>query len=132
MKLLSYAVPLAILLLSFLYNTNPFIVRIEAQQAYARLDATRFRWNDSLTHEAENKALDMANRQQNNSLLKNGNTIEFRFAGATSGPEAIQHFLAMKEVEIMYTPVKIGIGYAKCEAGKKASYTCIIVIPCRR
>jgi hypothetical protein len=127
MKLLSYAVPLLILLLSFFYNTNPFIVSMEARQAFLNLDTTRFRWNDSLTREAESRALNMANRLQNNSVLKNGTTLEFRLVGAASCAEAIQQFLAMKEVENLGTPVHIGMGYARSDAGKNATYTCIMV-----
>jgi hypothetical protein len=68
MKLVTYAVPVLILLLSFFYNTNPFIVKEEAQQAYEYLHATLpanqsvLRWNDTLARVAEAKALDMARR----------------------------------------------------------------------
>ena len=128
MKLLSYAVPVLILLLSFFYNTNPFIVKEEARQAYRYLEPARYRWNDSLTNEAENKALDMAHKQQNNSILKNEKTIEFRFAGASNGQEAIQQFLASKDVPSFASQLDIGIGYVKCDIGKKTSYTCIVIV----
>jgi hypothetical protein len=128
MKLLSYAVPVLILLLSFFYNTNPFIVKEEARQAYRYLDQARYRWNDSLMKEAENKALDMAHKQQNNSILKNENTVEFRFAGAVSGQEAIQQLLTSKDIPNFKTLADIGIGYAKCDIGKKTSYTCIVIV----
>jgi uncharacterized protein YkwD len=84
MKFISYLVPALILLLSFFYNTNPFLVKEEAQQAYqllngirsnpekyykklhlnARLPITKtaLRWNDTLAKIAETKALDMAKR----------------------------------------------------------------------
>ena len=84
MKVISYMVPAVMLLLSFLYNNNPFIVKEEAQQAFQLLNAVRtnpekyfkdlhlnaklritktsLRWNDTLAKVAEAKALDMAKR----------------------------------------------------------------------
>ncbi|WP_205513345.1 CAP domain-containing protein [Longitalea arenae] len=84
MKAISYMVPVVMLLLSFLYNNNPFIVKEEAQQAFQLLNAIRnnpakyyrelhldaklpvtktpLRWNDTLARVAEAKAMDMAKR----------------------------------------------------------------------
>lgn len=84
MKIISYMVPCLILLLSFFYNSNPFLVKEEAQQAYLllnkirsnpekyykeynlnaklRITKTALRWNDTLAKIAEAKALDMAKR----------------------------------------------------------------------
>jgi uncharacterized protein YkwD len=84
MKVISYMVPLAMLLLSFLYNNNPFIVKEEAQQAFQLINTIRsdpekyyqelhlnsklhitkklLRWNDTLARVAEAKAMDMAKR----------------------------------------------------------------------
>jgi uncharacterized protein YkwD len=84
MKVISYMVPVVMLLLSFLYNNNPFIVKEEAQTAYQLLNAIRnnpekyykelhlssklkitktaLHWNDTLARVAEAKALDMAKR----------------------------------------------------------------------
>ena len=77
-------VPAVMLLLSFIYNNNPFIVKEEAQQAFQLLNAVRtnpekyfkdlhlnaklrisktaLHWNDTLAKVAEAKALDMAKR----------------------------------------------------------------------
>jgi uncharacterized protein YkwD len=84
MKAVSYMVPVIMLLLSFLYNNNPFVVKEEAQQAFQLINAIRsnpekyykelhlnsklritktpLRWNDTLAKVAEAKALDMAKR----------------------------------------------------------------------
>jgi uncharacterized protein YkwD len=84
MKAVSYMVPVIMLLLSFLYNNNPFVVKEEAQQAFQLLNTIRsnpekyykelhlnsklkitkapLRWNDTLARVAEAKALDMAKR----------------------------------------------------------------------
>jgi len=84
MKLISYMVPVLILLLSFFYNNNPFVVKEEAKQAFTLLNAVRsnpenyyktlrlnaklpitkkpLRWNDTLAKVAETRALDMARR----------------------------------------------------------------------
>jgi len=84
MKAVSYMVPVVMLLLSFLYNNNPFVVKEEAQQAFQLLNTIRsnpekyykelhlsskltitkapLRWNDTLARVAEAKALDMAKR----------------------------------------------------------------------
>ena len=84
MKAVSYMVPVVMLLLSFLYNNNPFVVKEEAQQAFQLLNTIRknpdkyykelhlnsklhitqapLRWNDTLAKVAEAKALDMAKR----------------------------------------------------------------------
>jgi len=77
-------VPVVMLLLSFLYNNNPFVVKEEAQQAFQLMNTIRsnpqkyykdlhlnsklritqapLRWNDTLAKVAEAKALDMAKR----------------------------------------------------------------------
>lgn len=84
MKVISYMVPVAMLLLSFLYNNNPFILKDEAQQAFQLINTIRsdpekyyqelqlngklpitknpLRWNDTLARVAEAKAMDMAKR----------------------------------------------------------------------
>jgi uncharacterized protein YkwD len=84
MKIISYMVPALVLLLSFFYNNNPFVVKEEAQQAYEYLNTirsnpenyyktlhlngslsitrTHLRWNDTLAKVAEAKAMDMARR----------------------------------------------------------------------
>src|SRR4051812_19170827 len=84
MKAVSYMVPVVMLLLSFLYNNNPFLIKEEAQQAFQLLNTIRsnpekysrelhltsklnitkapLRWNDTLAKVAEAKALDMARR----------------------------------------------------------------------
>jgi uncharacterized protein YkwD len=84
MKAVSYMVPVVMLLLSFLYNNNPFLVKEEGQQAFQLLNTIRsnpekyykelhlnsklkitkapLRWNDTLARVAEAKALDMAKR----------------------------------------------------------------------
>jgi uncharacterized protein YkwD len=84
MKIISYLVPALVLLLSFFYNNNPFVVKEEAQQAYDYLNIirnnpekyykalhlngslpitkTNLRWNDTLAKVAEAKAMDMARR----------------------------------------------------------------------
>ena len=77
-------VPALVLLLSFFYNNNPFVVKEEAQQAYEYLNTirnnpenyykalhlngslpitkTNLHWNDTLAKVAEAKAMDMARR----------------------------------------------------------------------
>jgi hypothetical protein len=125
MKLLSYAVPVLILLLSFFYNTNPFIVKEEARQVYRYLDTVRFHWNDSLAREAEAKALDMARRQQNRQPFIDRNYFEYFTVGAVSGREAMQNL--MTDFPAFTSPVNIGIGYVKCDIGKHRSYTCILI-----
>ena len=77
-------VPVVMLLLSFLYNNTPFVVKEEAQQAFQLLNTIRsnpakyykelhlnsklkitqtpLHWNDTLARVAEAKALDMAKR----------------------------------------------------------------------
>lgn len=77
-------VPVAMLLLSFLYNNNPFIIKDEARQAFELINNIRsnpekyytelqldsklhispnpLRWNDTLARVAEAKAMDMAKR----------------------------------------------------------------------
>jgi uncharacterized protein YkwD len=84
MKVISYMVPVAMLLLSFLYNNNPFIIKDEAHQAFELINTIRsnpekyytelqldsklhisknpLRWNDTLARVAEAKAMDMAKR----------------------------------------------------------------------
>jgi uncharacterized protein YkwD len=84
MKIISYMVPALVLLLSFFYNNNPFVVKEEARQAYEYLNTirsnpqnyyktlhlngslaitkTNLRWNDTLAKVAEAKAMDMARR----------------------------------------------------------------------
>jgi hypothetical protein len=127
MKLVTYAVPVLILLLSFFYNTNPFIVKEEAQEAYEYLHATRpgnkglLRWSDTLARVAEAKALDMAKRNYtghtdpdgydiNYYLLQSGyalntspnqhpgdHVFESLSAGSANGSEAIQKLLLDKD-----------------------------------
>ena len=41
MKVISYMVPVAMLLLSFLYNNNPFIIKDEAHQAFELINNIR-------------------------------------------------------------------------------------------
>jgi hypothetical protein len=83
MKLVTYAVPVLILLLSFFYNTNPFIVKEEAQQAYGYLHAiqpgsnTVLRWSDTLAKVAEAKALDMARRNYTGHTDPDGYDINY-------------------------------------------------------
>ena len=99
MKLISYMVPVVMLLLSFLYNNNPFIVKEEAQQAFQlintirsnpekyykelqlssklRITKTPLRWNDTLARVAEAKALDMAKRNYFNHVNPDGYGINF-------------------------------------------------------
>lgn len=94
MKVISYMVPVVMLLLSFLYNNNPFIVKEEAQQAFQlinnirsnpekyykelhlnaklRITKTPLRWNDTLARVAEAKALDMAKRNFFNHVNPDG------------------------------------------------------------
>lgn len=84
MKLISYMVPALVLLFSFFYNNNPFVVKDEAKQAYELLNTIRsnpekysnqlhldaqlpvtkraLHWNDTLAGVAEAKAMDMARR----------------------------------------------------------------------
>ena len=99
MKVISYMVPVVMLLLSFLYNNNPFIVKEEAQQAFQlintirsnpekyykelqlssklRITKTPLRWNDTLARVAEAKALDMAKRNYFNHVNPDGYGINF-------------------------------------------------------
>lgn len=99
MKYVTYAVPVLILLLSFFYNTNPFIVKEEARQAFEYLNTVRLhpedysdslqlqpglrinrsplRWNDTLAKVAEAKALDMARRHYQGAVDPNGYGINY-------------------------------------------------------
>lgn len=99
MKVISYFVPAVMLLLSFLYNNNPFIVKEEAQQAFQLLNSIRsnpekyykelhlnnqlaitqktLRWNDTLAKVAEAKALDMAKRNYFNHVNPEGFGINY-------------------------------------------------------
>ena len=94
MKVISYMVPVAMLLLSFLYNNNPFILKDEAQQAFQLINTIRsnpekfhqelqlndklpitkdpLRWNDTLARVAEAKAMDMAKRNYFGHLTPEG------------------------------------------------------------
>lgn len=99
MKVISYMVPAAILLLSFFYNNNPFIVKEEAKQAFQLLNTIRsnpekyykdlhlnaklkvtktpLRWNDTLAKVAEAKALDMAKRNYFDHINPDGFGINY-------------------------------------------------------
>jgi uncharacterized protein YkwD len=99
MKVISYMVPAVMLLLSFIYNNNPFIVKEEAQQAFQllntirsnpekyyknlhlnaklRITKTTLRWNDTLAKVAEAKALDMAKRNYFNHVNPDGYGINY-------------------------------------------------------
>ncbi|HEX6429769.1 MAG TPA: CAP domain-containing protein [Niastella sp.] len=99
MKVISYMVPAVMLLLSFIYNNNPFIVKEEAQQAFQllntirsnpekyykdlhlnaklRITKTSLRWNDTLAKVAEAKALDMAKRNYFNHVNPDGYGINY-------------------------------------------------------
>lgn len=99
MKVISYMVPVVMLLLSFLYNNNPFIVKEEAQEAFRLLNTIRsnpeqynkelhlnaklkitktpLRWNDTLARVAEAKALDMAKRNYFNHVNPEGIGINY-------------------------------------------------------
>lgn len=99
MKVISYMVPAVILLLSFFYNNNPFIVKEEAQQAFQLLNTIRsnpekyykdlhlnaklkvtktpLRWNDTLAKVAEAKALDMAKRNYFDHINPDGFGINY-------------------------------------------------------
>lgn len=92
-------VPVVMLLLSFLYNNNPFIVKEEAQQAFQLLNAIRnnpakyykelqlnaklpitktsLRWNDTLAKVAEAKAMDMAKRNYFDHVNPDGYGINY-------------------------------------------------------
>jgi len=92
-------VPAVMLLLSFLYNNNPFIVKEEAQQAFQLLNTIRsnpekyykelqlngqlaitqktLRWNDTLARVAEAKAMDMAKRNYFNHVNPDGYGINY-------------------------------------------------------
>lgn len=92
-------VPVVMLLLSFLYNNNPFVVKEEAQQAFQLLNTIRsnpekyyrelhlqsklpitkapLRWNDTLARVAEAKALDMAKRNYFDHVNPEGYGINF-------------------------------------------------------
>jgi hypothetical protein len=87
-------VPVAMLLLSFLYNNNPFILKDEAKQAYQLINSIRsnpenyykelqlndklhisknpLHWNDTLARVAEAKAMDMAKRNYFSHLTPEG------------------------------------------------------------
>jgi uncharacterized protein YkwD len=97
MKVISYMVPVAMLLLSFLYNNNPFILKDEAQQAFQLINTIRshpetyyqqlqlnsqlhitkapLRWNDTLARVAEAKAMDMAKRNYTGPLSPEGYNV---------------------------------------------------------
>jgi uncharacterized protein YkwD len=99
MKVISYMVPAVMLLLSFFYNNNPFIVKEQAQQAFQLLNNIRsnpekyykelhlngqlaitqktLRWNDTLAKVAEARALDMAKRNYFNHVNPEGYGINF-------------------------------------------------------
>ncbi|MBO9203595.1 MULTISPECIES: CAP domain-containing protein [Niastella] len=99
MKTVSYMVPVVMLLLSFLYNNNPFVVKEEAQEAFQllntirsnpekyykelslnsklRITKTPLRWNDTLARVAEIKALDMAKRNYFDHVNPEGYGINF-------------------------------------------------------
>ncbi|THU35900.1 CAP domain-containing protein [Niastella caeni] len=99
MKVISYMVPVVMLLLSFFYNNNPFVVKEEAQQAFQLLNTIRsnpekyykelhlnakltitkkaLRWNDTLAKVAEAKALDMAKRNYFNHVNPDGYGINY-------------------------------------------------------
>src|SRR5688572_25772004 len=99
MKVISYMVPVVMLLLSFLYNNNPFVVKEEAQLAFEllnnirsnpekyykdlhlngklRITKTPLRWNDTLARVAESKALDMAKRNYFNHVSPDGLGINY-------------------------------------------------------
>lgn len=92
-------VPVVMLLLSFLYNNTPFVVKEEAQQAFQlinnirsnpekyykelhlnsklRITKTPLRWNDTLAKVAEAKALDMAKRNYFAHVNPDGYGINF-------------------------------------------------------
>jgi uncharacterized protein YkwD len=92
-------VPLLILLFSFFYNNNPFVVKEEARQAYELLNTIRshpdkyystlhlngrlaitktaLHWNDTLAKVAEAKALDMAKRNYFDHLTPEGYGINY-------------------------------------------------------
>jgi hypothetical protein len=127
MKLITYAVPVLILLLSFFYNTNPFIVKEEAQKGYDYLHATLppdksfLKWNDTLAKVAEAKALDMARRNYAGHTDPDGHGIDYYLqqsgyalhfndlshtgdhffeslsAGPANGTEAIKKLIADKD-----------------------------------
>lgn len=99
MKIISYLVPALILLLSFFYNNNPFVVKEEAQQAYEYLNnirsnperyytplhlnaglpitKTALHWNDTLAQVAEAKAMDMARRNYFSHVNPDGYGINY-------------------------------------------------------
>src|SRR5688572_13077788 len=99
MKVISYMVPAVMLLLSFFYNNNPFIVKEEAQQAFQLLNTIRsnpekyykdlhlnatmpitktpLRWNDTLAKVAEAKAMDMAKRNYFDHVNPDGYGINY-------------------------------------------------------
>jgi cysteine-rich secretory family protein len=93
-------VPVAMLLLSFLYNNTPFIIKDEAHQAFELINDIRsnpdkypkklqlnsqlhigqpLRWNDTLARAAEAKAMDMAKRNYFNYLTPEGYAINHFF-----------------------------------------------------
>lgn len=127
MKLITYAVPVLILLVSFFYNTNPFIVKDEAQKAYEYLNAVRLhpeqyidslhidtalhiqkcvlRWNDSLAKAAEERAIEMARNgnTQAGALMQFSNNDHFEsiVAGPADGTQAINTLILDRDVPTM-------------------------------
>jgi len=127
MKLITYAVPVLVLLLSFFYNTNPFIVKEEAQQAYEYLNTVRLHpeqfydslhidsalhiqkcgllWNDKLARIAEEKAISMARSgyAQDTVLMNqsNDNYFESAVAGSAGGDEAIRSLIIDQNIPTM-------------------------------
>lgn len=92
-------VPVAMLLLSFLYNNTPFIIKDEAHQAFELINNIRsnpekyytglqlnsqlhisnhpLRWNDTLARVAEAKAMDMAKRNYFGHITPEGYGINY-------------------------------------------------------
>jgi hypothetical protein len=127
MKLITYAVPVLVLLLSFFYNTNPFIVKEEAHQAYDYLNTIRLHpeqfydslhidsalhvqkcallWNDKLAKAAEEKAIDMARNgyaaDTVSMKLSDDNYFESAVAGSAGGDEAIRSLIIDQNVPTM-------------------------------
>lgn len=104
-------VPVAMLLLSFLYNNNPFIIKDEAHQAFELINDIRrhpdkypkklqlnnqqhigqpLRWNDTLARAAEAKAMDMAKRNYFSYLTPEGYAINHFFPHNDSTHKAIR------------------------------------------
>ena len=127
MKLITYAVPVLVLLLSFFYNTNPFIVKEEARQAYDYLNTVRLHpeqfydslridsalhvqkctllWNDTLARAAEERAFDMARsgyaHDSVSMKLADDSYFESAVAGSANGDEAIKTLLIDQNVPTM-------------------------------